>query len=136
MSQLLWLDPGTLQAERYYFLSWCPRFMWVTWILMEVFRRWQCAGSEKNGDAPKHASQRQGALKPSRKHRWMVDGRCPCGTGHLGWSLEAGRAPFHMDQVISRMRAVDLECRQGLDIVPGRLGPVRLLSRKVHPSLN
>lgn len=52
------------------------------------------------------------------------------------WSPEADRTPFCIDQIIIRMRAVGLECRQGPDIVLGKLGPGRFLSRKEHPSLN
>lgn len=57
---------------------------------------------------------------------WQVSPRSP----------EAGRTLFRIDQIITRMRAVGLECRQGQDIVLGKLGPGRFLSRKEHPSLN
>lgn len=52
------------------------------------------------------------------------------------WSPEAGRTPFRIDQIITKMKAVGVEYRQGLDIVLGKLGPGRFLSRKEHPSLN
>lgn len=57
---------------------------------------------------------------------WQVSPRSP----------EAGRTPFRIDQIITRIRAVGLECRQGQDIVLGKLGPGRFLNRKEHPSLN